>query len=219
MGNPARRTPRSTARAISLWLAKRILPLLAYRTISAGSDGKHTRRIRRGGGGRDAAALRAGHQPPPAPAPVPPRAGRDHGQRQQLRARSARSGSRCPWPGRRRSHSTASTGSPPPRRPRPGPPRPASPARASRGPARRRGGPTAAPRCTPAPAWCTSPGPPAGPRAPPPRARPQRSKEKYSLQPSNRAPSCHAALITAATRRSPRDSRPSMIDGLPSWYR
>src|SRR5215471_13939272 len=33
-GNPARRTPRSTARAISLWLAKRILPLLAYRTIS-----------------------------------------------------------------------------------------------------------------------------------------------------------------------------------------
>ncbi len=37
----------------------------------AGSDGKHTRRIRRGRGGRDAAALRAGHQPPPAPAPVP----------------------------------------------------------------------------------------------------------------------------------------------------
>jgi hypothetical protein len=35
----------------------------------AGSDGKHTRRIRRG---RDAAAMRAGHQPPPAPAPVPP---------------------------------------------------------------------------------------------------------------------------------------------------
>ena len=34
-------------------------------------------------------------------------------------------------------------------------------------------------------------------------ARCQRSKEKCSLQPSNRAPSAHAALITAATRRSP----------------
>src|SRR2546430_17387004 len=33
MGNLDRRTPRSTARATSLWLAKRILPLLAYRTI------------------------------------------------------------------------------------------------------------------------------------------------------------------------------------------
>src|SRR5262249_62255109 len=32
MGNPARRIPRSTARAISLWLANRTLPLLAYRT-------------------------------------------------------------------------------------------------------------------------------------------------------------------------------------------
>jgi hypothetical protein len=30
MGKPAFRTPRSTARATSLWLAKRILPLLAY---------------------------------------------------------------------------------------------------------------------------------------------------------------------------------------------
>ena len=30
MGKPALRTPRSTARATSLWLAKRILPLLAY---------------------------------------------------------------------------------------------------------------------------------------------------------------------------------------------
>ena len=29
-GRPARRTPRSTARAMSLWLAKRILPRLAY---------------------------------------------------------------------------------------------------------------------------------------------------------------------------------------------
>jgi hypothetical protein len=38
----------------------------------AGSDGKHTRRIRRAAYGRDVAALRAGHQPPPAPAPVPP---------------------------------------------------------------------------------------------------------------------------------------------------
>ena len=29
-GKPAFRTPRSIARAMSLWLAKRILPLLAY---------------------------------------------------------------------------------------------------------------------------------------------------------------------------------------------
>jgi hypothetical protein len=29
-GRQARRTPRSTARATSLWLAKRILPRLAY---------------------------------------------------------------------------------------------------------------------------------------------------------------------------------------------
>ena len=33
-GNPAFRTPRSTARAMSLWLAKRILPRLAYRITS-----------------------------------------------------------------------------------------------------------------------------------------------------------------------------------------
>src|ERR1700760_4456813 len=32
MGSPARRTPRSKARATSLWLAKRIFPRLAYRT-------------------------------------------------------------------------------------------------------------------------------------------------------------------------------------------
>src|SRR6202046_3407314 len=32
MGNPALRTPRSKARATSLWLAKRIFPRLAYRT-------------------------------------------------------------------------------------------------------------------------------------------------------------------------------------------
>jgi hypothetical protein len=31
-GRPATRTPRSTARAMSLWLAKRILPRLAYLT-------------------------------------------------------------------------------------------------------------------------------------------------------------------------------------------
>jgi hypothetical protein len=38
----------------------------------AGSDGKHTRRIRRGGGVGGVAALRVGHQPPPGPAPAPP---------------------------------------------------------------------------------------------------------------------------------------------------
>src|SRR5919204_4348906 len=32
MGSSARRTPRSKARATSLWLAKRIFPRLAYRT-------------------------------------------------------------------------------------------------------------------------------------------------------------------------------------------
>ena len=109
----------------------------------AGSDGKHTRWIRRGAAWADAGGLRVGHQPPPGPAPVPPpRARRDHASAAGASRPSARSGSRCPWPGRRRSHSTASSGSPPPRPPRPGRSRPASPARASRGPARRRGDPT-----------------------------------------------------------------------------
>ena len=45
----------------------------------------------------------------------------------------------------------------------------------------------------------------------------QRSKEKCSLQPSNRPPSRQTCSITAPTRRSPRDSSPSMMPGLPSW--
>src|SRR4249919_1682284 len=68
MGNPARRIPRSTARAISLWLAKRILPLLAYRTITRAVMGSTRAGFGVAGPGRP----RAGHQPPPDPAPVPP---------------------------------------------------------------------------------------------------------------------------------------------------
>ena len=39
MGTPARRTPRSKARATSRWLAKRILPRLAYRTTRCCTGG------------------------------------------------------------------------------------------------------------------------------------------------------------------------------------
>src|SRR6266567_5339090 len=39
IGNPARRTPRSKARATSRWLAKRIFPRLAYRTTRCCTGG------------------------------------------------------------------------------------------------------------------------------------------------------------------------------------
>ena len=71
----------------------------------------------------------------------------DDAERQQLLARSGRSGSRCPSAGTRRSRSTASSGSPRPRRRRRRG-RPASPPRASPCRGRSRGGPRAGPRRT-----------------------------------------------------------------------
>src|ERR1700685_3258768 len=49
--------------------------------------------------------------------------------------------------------------------------------------------------------------------------RAQRSYERCAPRRSKRAPSAPAALIPFAALRSPRDSSPSTIDGLPSWYR
>ena len=87
----------------------------------------------------------------------------------------------------------------------------------SRGPARRRGGPRAAPRCSPAPGSCTSPG-----------RRAHRPVRRARCPPTGRRRSARSTRRTAATapRRpdhrggapvAPRDSSPSMADGLPSW--
>ena len=77
--------------------------------------------------------------------------------------------------------------------------------------------PRAAPRRTRARAWCTSRRRPARRPAPCRRSRIQRSKEKCSLQPSKRPPSSQTASMTLPTRRSPRESSPSTMPGLPSW--
>src|SRR5271165_1176605 len=72
IGRPALRTPRSKARATSLWLAKRIFPRLAYRT---------TRCCTAGFWGAGSATLPPDHygkQPPPVKA-VPGRAYLDLG--------------------------------------------------------------------------------------------------------------------------------------------
>ena len=138
IGKPAMRTPRSTARAISLWLAKRILPLLAYLIDQPLDDGRRER-----GGPSD--GLRGRYARPPGrraalqDAPVNRRRASGHVPPGSSAAAAAcplgaRSGSRCPWPGRRRSRSRGSSGSPRPPRHRPGRWRPASPATASRGP-------------------------------------------------------------------------------------
>ena len=148
------------------------------------------------------------------PGPLRSRPAMPTGQRQQRASRSGRPGSRCPAAGRRRSRSTASSGS---RRPRPRPGRPASPPTASPCPGRSRGGPRAAPRSASRSrvVYQSTSTAVAGQR--PRRSVIQRSKEKCSLQPSNRPPSAPDRLdhradpAVAAGEQSLDDARLAVV--------
>src|ERR1700733_5087411 len=70
IGSPALRTPRSKARATSLWLAKRIFPRLAYRTTRCCTAG-NCASLRLGSRGSGSGTLPPDHygkQPPPVEA-------------------------------------------------------------------------------------------------------------------------------------------------------
>ena len=185
-GSPALRTPRSIARATSLWLANRILPLLAY-LMSAAEPSARRRSAWHG----------PGHQSW-LPRPSGPAAGPGW-----IARSSTVSGSSLAPVGpvsisraHRRADPALEARRPPAvvhlGRARPGRSPPASPARASPGPARRPGDPRAGSRRSRAPAWCTSPGPrrrrPArAPRsAPTGRRRSTRSSRRTGRRPPRR---------------------------------
>src|SRR5262249_7386489 len=97
-GRPALRTPRSIARATSRWLAKRILPLLAYLIVSRWTVGA--------GGGPAGAGLAISRRSPGEHRQRRPRPASDQGRRAAAawpRSDPFRSG--CPSPDRLRIRS------------------------------------------------------------------------------------------------------------------